>query len=60
MVAHGRRMNMRKSGSSGLQRRDTFYAGVANSSSGVGGDPMDPRGAAGTLQRVRSSEIRPF
>ena len=51
---------MRRSGSSGLQRKDTFYAGVANSNSGgVGGDPAgDPRGAAaGTLQRVRWAEL---
>ena len=58
VVAHGRRMNMRRGGTSGLQRRDTFYAGVTNSNSGVGGDPTDPRGAASTLQRNGLKALR--
>ena len=56
VVAHGRRMNMRRGGTSGLQRRDTFYAGVTNSNSG--GDPTDPRGAASTLQRNGLKALR--
>ena len=59
VVAHGRRMNMRRGGTSGLQRRDTFYAGVTNSNTGgIGGDPTDPRGAASTLQRNGLKALR--
>ena len=57
VVAHGRRMNMRRGGTSGLQRRDTFYAGVTNSNT-PGGDPTDPRGAASTLQRNGLKALR--
>ena len=56
VVAHGRRMNMRRGGTSGLQRRETFYAGVTNSN--TGGDPTDPRGAASTLQRNGLKALR--
>ena len=53
---------MRRGGTSGLQRRDTFYAGVTiggNAGVGVGVDPTDPRGgAAGTLQRNGLKALR--
>ena len=46
-------MNSRSGGggSGGLQRRETFYAGLQGNTGGEG-ETLDPRGAAGTLQRV--------